>query len=134
VRAVRHDIGTCPDLHSPHPALKLGANQIDVEKPVIQSCATHLNAFGEDKGSLELPRSYSPVQIYSLGIVRLLPTHHELVVLDRNPEVPHRKASDRKGDPQGILAKLFDIVGGISVTRNLANSIERSFEMIEPQK
>jgi len=105
-----------------------------MKKPVIQPCPAHLDAFGEDKGPLELPGGDAAMQIYALGIVRLLAAHDELIILNRNPEVAHCEAGHREGNPQGILAKLFDVVGRISVSRNLADSIERSLEVIEPQE
>jgi hypothetical protein len=39
-------IGARLDLDSPHSALYLGTDQIDMEKPIIQPRATHLDALG----------------------------------------------------------------------------------------
>jgi len=105
-----------------------------MEKPIIQPRAAHLNALGQDKRSLELSGGDSAVQVHAPRFVRLLAAHNELVVLNRNAEVTHREAGDREGDPQGILAELFDIVGRISIARNFADPVERPFEMIEPQE
>jgi hypothetical protein len=131
-------LGTLSDpvlnLDSPHSALHLGADQIDMEQPIIQPRATHLDALSQDKGSLELPGGDAAVQIHPLRIIRLLAAHDELVVFNRNAEVTHRKASYREGNPQSILAELLDIVRRISIARNLADPIERPLEMIEPQE
>jgi hypothetical protein len=105
-----------------------------MEKPIIQPRAAHLNALGQDKRSLELSGGDSAVQVHAPRFVRLLAAHNELVVLNRNAEVTHSEAGDREGDPQGILAELFDIVRRISIARNLADPVERPFEMIEPQE
>src|ERR1700751_1038261 len=71
-RTARCNIGASLDLHSPHPALDLGTDQIDVEKPVVQPRATHLDTLGENERPLELPGGDAPVQIYALRIVHLL--------------------------------------------------------------
>jgi hypothetical protein len=133
-RAARGVIGARLDLDSPHSALYLGTDQINVEKPIIQPRAVHLDALSQDKGSLELSGGDPAVQIYAPRIFRLLAAHDELVVLNRNAEVTHREAGYREGDLQGILVELFDIVRRISIARNLADPIERPFEMIEAQE
>jgi hypothetical protein len=105
-----------------------------MQEPVIQPRAVDFDTLGQDKGSLKLPCGNPPVEIHALRIVGLLAAHDELVVLNRNAEVAHREAGYGEGNPQGILAKLFDIVRRISIARNLANSIERPLEMIEAQE
>src|SRR6516225_3013176 len=127
-------IGARLDLDSPHSVLYLGTDQINMEKPIIQPRAAHLDALGQDKGSLELSGGDSTVQIHAPRIVRLLAAHDELVVLNRNAEITHGEAGYREGDLQGILAELFDIVRRISIARSLADPIESPFEMIEPQE
>jgi hypothetical protein len=120
------------NLDRAHPALDLGTDQVDVEEPVIQPRAAHFDAFGEDKGALELARGDAAVQINPLRIVGLLAADDELVVFDRDAEVAHREACYRKRDAQNVLAELLDVVGRISVARNLADPIEGTFEMVEP--
>src|SRR6266436_2693319 len=122
------------NLDRAHPALELGTDQIDVEEPVIEPRAAHFDAFGEDEGALELARGDAAVQINPLRIVGLLAADDELVVFDRDPEVAHREAGYREGDAQRVLAELLDIVGRISVARNLADPIQRTFKMVEPQQ
>src|SRR5215471_4796672 len=74
------------------------------------------------------------MQINALRIINLLAAHDELVVLDRDAEITHREAGYREGDPQGILAKLLDIVGRIPIARDLADPVERPLKMVEPQE
>src|SRR6266436_1181843 len=138
-RAARRALGVAGNLairnlYRAHPALELGTDQVDVEEPVIEPRAAHFDAFGEDKGALELARGDAAVQINPLRIVGLLAADDELVVFDRDPEVAHREAGYREGDAQRVLAELLDIVGRISVARNLADPIQRTFKMVEPQQ
>src|SRR5204862_305813 len=104
-------------------ALDLRTDQVNVEEPVIQPRAAHLDAFREDKGALELARGDAAVQINPLRIVRLLAADDELVVFDRDAEVAHGETRHRKGDAQRVLAELFDIIGRIAVARDLADAI-----------
>src|SRR6266436_2396950 len=58
-RAARRALGVAGNLatrdpYRAHPALDLGTDQINVEEPVIEPRAAHFDAFGEDKGALEL--------------------------------------------------------------------------------
>src|SRR5262249_48693061 len=122
------------NLNRAHPALDLGTDQFDMEEPVIEPRAAHLDAFGQHEGALELARRDAAVQIHALRIVGLLAADDELVVFDRDAEVTHGEAGDRQRDAQRVLAELLDIIGRVSVARNLADPIERPLEMVEPQE
>src|SRR5712692_4162051 len=117
-----------------YPALDLRADQVDMQEPIIQPGAAHLDAFGQDEGALELTRGDAAMQIDALSIICLLAADDELVVLDRDAEIAHGEAGYRQGDPQSVLAQLLDIVGRISVARNFADPVEGTFEVVDPQE
>src|SRR6202023_955915 len=53
---------------------------------------------------------------------------------DLDGEVGHRKAGDREGDAQIVLAGLLDVVGRIAIGCCFADAVERTLEMIEAQQ
>src|SRR5258707_13064539 len=122
------------DLDAPHFPLDDAAHQVDVQQPIVERGARHLDAVGQHEGALELARGDAAVEIDAVLVVGLLAAHDELVVLDLDVEIGHREAGDGERDAQGILAGLLDIAGWIAVARRLADAIERSLELIETKK
>ena len=92
-----------------------------MQQAVLEPPALHLDALGEDEGALELAPGNAAVQIDALGVVGLLAADHQLVVLDRDRQVAHRKAGDREGNAQLVVAELLDVVGRIPVARELVD-------------
>src|SRR5262245_50877470 len=93
-RALRPGARAVLYLHDPHPALHFGANQIDVQKPIVKRGATHFDSLREDKRPLKLTRGDAAMQVYPLGVVGLLAADDELVVFDGYAEIAHHKAGD----------------------------------------
>src|SRR6266851_1612506 len=122
------------DRNRAHPRLDRRPRQIDMEQPVLEPRAAHLDALGEDERALKLTRRDPAVQIDALGIVGLFAADHQLVVLDRNAQIGHREAGDREGDAQLVFAELLDVVGRIAVAGDLVDPVERPLEMLEPQE
>src|SRR5690242_454973 len=74
------------------------------------------------------------MQIDALCVVSLLAANHQLIILDRDCQVGHRKASDGECDAQRVLASLLDIVWRIAVGGSLVDAIERPLEMLEAEQ
>src|SRR5207237_443334 len=79
------------DRHRAHPDLDRRTHELDVQEPVFEPSAPHLDPLGQHKRALELARRDAAVEIDALRIVGLLAADHELTVLDRDREVGHRK-------------------------------------------
>ena len=86
------------DLDGAHPALGLGSDQIDMEKPVVEPCVAHLDPLCQDEGPLELTGGDPAVQINALRIVSLLAADNELVVLDRDAQIAYRETGYCQSD------------------------------------
>src|SRR5260221_5280026 len=124
----------CLDLDAAHFALDDAAHEFDVQQPIVERGARHLDAVGQHEGALELPRGDDAMEIDALLVVGLLTAHDELIVLDLDVEIVHREAGNGERDAQRILAGLLDIVGRIAVARRLADAIEGALELIETEK
>src|SRR5215469_15037027 len=122
------------DLDLADAALRLRSHEVDVQKPVVEPCALHLDALRQHEGALELPRGDAAMEVDALALLLLLAAHDELVVLDDETQVIEREARDREGQAQRILAGLLDVVRWIAVTLRLGDAIEHALEMIEAQK
>src|SRR6266851_1032119 len=117
-----------------HPRLDCRPYQIDMEQPVFEPRAAHLDALRENEGALKLPRGDPAVQIDALPIVGLLAADHQLVVFDGDAQIGHREAGDSEGDAQLVFAELLDVVRRIAVAGDLVDPVERPLEMLEPQE
>src|SRR5689334_13291662 len=71
-----------PDLDGPDPAFRLRTGEVDVQQPVVEPRALHLDALCEHEGPLELPRRDPTMQKHPpLRVIGLPSADHELVVL-----------------------------------------------------
>ena len=122
------------DLDGAHPALDLGPDKVDMQQPVVEPRPADLDPFRQHEGALELARGDAAMQINPLGIVGLLAADDELIILDGDAEIAHRKSGDGEGDAQRIFAELLDVVGRIPVARDLADAVERPLEMVETEQ
>ena len=102
-----------------------------MQQPVVEPGAAHLDALGQHEGALELPRGNAAMQVDVLAFLDLLAANDELVVLDGDRQIAHPEAGDRQRDAQLVFAKLLDVVGRITVGRNLVHPVERPLEMLE---
>src|SRR5258707_136168 len=122
------------DRNRAHPRLDIRPDEIDVEQPVVEPGAAHLDPLGEHERALELARRDAAMEIDALAVIGLLAADDELVVLDRDRQIGHREAGDRERDAQLVFAELLDVVGWIPVTGDLVDPVERPLEMLEAQQ
>ena len=105
-----------------------------MEEPIVEPGAAHLDPLSQHKGALELAGRDAAVEMDAVGVVGLLAADDELVFLDRDRQVGHRKPRHRQGDAQLVLAELLDTVGRIAVAGDLVDPIERPLERLKTQQ
>ena len=110
-----------------------GAQEIDVQKPVVEGGVHDLYPFGEDEVALKLTRGDPPVQKDPLFVIHLLAANDELLILNLDRQFIRPEPGDGKGDAQALLARLLHVVGGVAVAACLADSVEPALELIEAE-
>ena len=111
-----------------------GAQEIDVQKPVVEGGVHDLYPFGEDEVALKLTRGDPPVQKDPLFVIHLLAANDELLILNLDRQFIRPEPGDGKGDAQALLARLLHVVGGVAVAACLADSVEPALELIEAEQ
>src|SRR5262245_16488169 len=118
--------------------LRLRSCQVDRQQSALQVRAQNLHSFREHEGALELAGRDAAVEILASLVVLLPPANDKLAFLQRHVELIAREPGNRQRDAQALrLAVLpgdpFDVVRRVTV-RSLGNAVERTLDLIEPQK
>src|ERR1700688_3784452 len=119
--------GNSPRLH------RLGdfPEQLDLQKAIIKRGAPHLDIVGEIELPLEGPGRNTPIQIFMLGIVGLVALDGDHVFPGCHRDLVGRKAGNRERNLVAVVAKPFDVVGGIIVLAGALggfNEVEKAVE------
>ncbi len=126
------------DVDPAHHSLWLMTYEIDLEKAIRQVRTADLDAVGQDKCALELPRCNTAIKVLAVAIIGLLAAHHKLVVFKDYIELIARKSGHSQRDPKPLGAvcaawDAFDVVGGIAIAA-FGGAIDKAFDLIEPQQ
>ncbi|MEL0111229.1 MAG: hypothetical protein VW835_05810 [Rickettsiales bacterium] len=92
------------------------------------------DAFGQHEAALKLPCRDATVQKAAFHVVFLPASDNQLAVFDLDREIGLGKTRNRQGNPQRILADLFDIVGRIAFCLHLRDAIQGPLEFFETQQ
>ncbi len=99
---------------------------------MVELGAQHLDAIGEDKAALELPRGNATVEEGLLfGIVQTA-SNDQLIVFDGNAEIFGGKPCNRESDLETLIARVLDVVRRIRLRLGIA--LEEPLDVFEAQK
>src|SRR5690606_32997640 len=131
---LRRRAGADRDRPRTHPLRKV-PHQVDVEEPVLEVGALHLDMIGELEPALEAAGRDAAVQVAPLALALLgllLAAHGERALLHIHLDLIGRETGNRHGDAVLVLAEALDVVrrigGGEIAARGAVEELRRPAE------
>ena len=128
-------LSTAADIDGLDDRVGNGALQVHMQQPVHQPGTRNLDTFGKHEGALELAGRDAAMQEYPLrSVIGLTAADNQLPVLEGDREILFREAGNSQRYAEGVLARLFNVVGRISVIAGLGCTLDKPFKLIEAEQ
>lgn len=124
----------CIDLDRLNLARRFRPGKINMQETVLKVCSGNVNTIGQNEGPLKLTPRDTAVYPGSLGIISLLATNNQLIILNGYRQVLFGKPRNGKGNPKTTIIKLLNIVGRIAFLWMLRNLVEQALDLVKAQQ